>query len=395
LLEEDYDPAQFARDVQRGIMEVVRKQAEVGIDIPSDGEFGRQGFRGYINERLGGLAPRPPRSDEDAWKHTDAQEQAYFPEFFAQYYKHYRYLWMPPEVSLEGVPNLPGNYQRYRVTGSIRYAGFDAVRRDIDTLKAAMAGFDFIDGFIPADVPTARTDDEDILSFYQSVPAFLYAVADALHAEYQAIADAGLLVQVDLAALNENRKMMLTDDPNLSPSEVQHALEQGVEIINHALRGIPEDRVRYHHCWGSMNQPHTQDAPLASIIPLMLKIHAQAYVIEAANPRHEHEWMVWQDIKLPDGKILIPGVISHQTNVVEHAELVAWRIKNYASVVGKENVIAGTDCGFSQYWDSIRVHPTVQWAKLKSLVDGAARASAELWAHAARASMSIPEHATV
>ncbi len=202
-------------------------------------------------------------------------------------------------------------------------------------------------------------------------------------------------MQVDLAALNPNRKMMLTDDPGLSPAEVQHGIEQGVEIINHALRGIPEDRVRYHHCWGSMNQPHTQDAPLASIIPMMLKIHAQAYVIEAANPRHEHEWMVWKDHKLPDGKILIPGLISHQTNVVEHPELVAWRIKNYASVVGKENVIAGADCGFSQYWDSIRVHPTVQWAKLKSLVGGAAIASAALWSSEARTSTSTPQHATV
>jgi 5-methyltetrahydropteroyltriglutamate--homocysteine methyltransferase len=158
-----------------------------------------------------------------------------------------------------------------------------------------------------------------------------------------------------------------------------HSVDQNIEIINHALQGIPEEQVRYHHCWGSMNQPHTTDAPLSTFVHSMLRIKAQAYSVEAANPRHEHEWMLWQDVKLPDGKILIPGVISHQTNVVEHPELVAWRIKNFASVVGKENVIAGTDCGFSQFWDSIRVHPTVQWAKLQALVDGAALASQELW----------------
>ena len=153
-----------------------------------------------------------------------------------------------------------------------------------------------------------------------------------------------------------------------------------MEILNHALRDIPEDRVRYHHCWGSNNRPHTTDTPLTEILPQLLKIKAQAYGFEAANPRHEHEWMVWKDVKLPDGKILIPGLISQSTNVVEHPELVAWRIKNFASVVGKENIIAGVDCGFSQYWDQIRVHPTVQWAKLQALAEGARLASKELWA---------------
>jgi 5-methyltetrahydropteroyltriglutamate--homocysteine methyltransferase len=153
----------------------------------------------------------------------------------------------------------------------------------------------------------------------------------------------------------------------------------GIEVVNHALRGIPEERVRFHYCWGSGNRPHTQDIPLAEFADIMLKVNAHAFGVEAANPRHEHEWMVWKDVRLPDGKVIIPGVISQSTNVVEHPELVAWRIKNFASVVGKENVIAGVDCGFSQAWDGIRVHPTVQWAKLKALVDGAALASAELW----------------
>jgi 5-methyltetrahydropteroyltriglutamate--homocysteine methyltransferase len=165
----------------------------------------------------------------------------------------------------------------------------------------------------------------------------------------------------------------------MSPQEVHKYAEKCVDLTNHALRGIPEDKVRYHVCWGSWNAPHTQDVPLKTIADLILKIKAQGYSIEAANPRHEHEWMVWKDVKLPDGKILIPGVITHSTNVVEHPELVAWRIKNFASVVGRENVIASSDCGFSQSYSIIRCHPSVQWAKLESLVEGARLASRDLW----------------
>jgi 5-methyltetrahydropteroyltriglutamate--homocysteine methyltransferase len=231
--------------------------------------------------------------------------------------------------------------------------------------------------------------DDDILQFYASTEAYLYAAADALHAEYQAITEAGLIVQLDLAALSFDQRLSPTMRQQLSDEERQRVVEQGVEVINHALQGIPEEQVRYHHCWGSGNSPHTQDPPLRGFIHTMLKIHAQAYSIEGANPRHEHEWMLWKDVKLPEGKILIPGIISHQTNVVEHPDLVAWRIKNYASVVGKENVIAGTDCGFSQFWDSIRVHPTVQWAKLQALADGAAFASTELWGGRSRVRVTV------
>jgi len=233
---------------------------------------------------------------------------------------------------------------------------------------------------MPADLPSRRRIDENLLEFYPSVEAYLYAVADALREEYRAIADSGLIIQLDLAALTTGSR---------AAQAPTHDAEQNVEIINHALLGIPQEQVRYHHCWGSMNQPHTQDAPLSTFVHTMLRINAQAYSVEAANPRHEHEWMLWKDVKLPDGKILIPGVVSHQTNVVEHPELVAWRIKNFASVVGKENVIAGTDCGFSQFWDSIRVHPSVQWAKLKSLADGAALASTELWRTRAAAAVGV------
>jgi 5-methyltetrahydropteroyltriglutamate--homocysteine methyltransferase len=198
-----------------------------------------------------------------------------------------------------------------------------------------------------------------------------------MHEEYKAIVDAGFVVQLDLGLPARNQ--VLPGKPAPTWEELRRASEMQIEAYNHALRGIPEDRVRYHLCWGSMNTPHTSDVPLKDIVDLILRINAQAYSIEAANPRHEHEWMVWQDVTLPDGKILIPGIISHQTNVVEHPELVAWRIKNYASAVGKENVIASTDCGFSQGWQMIRVHSEVQWAKLSALVEGAKLASKELW----------------
>jgi 5-methyltetrahydropteroyltriglutamate--homocysteine methyltransferase len=377
VLGQAYDQDQLARDIDLSIQEVVRKQAEVGIDIPSDGEFGRQGFEAYMSERLSGVESVDQPADEDAFANFSAAERSIFPGFFEQYYGHYRYLWMPPEVDISNVPNRPGNYERLRVVGPVAYRGQAAINRDIARLKEAMVGCDFADAFLPADLPTRRRIDQDVLQFYPSVDAYLYAVADALREEYRAVADAGLIVQLDLAALAPGSR---------SSQAPTHNVEQNVEIINHALQGIPEERVRYHHCWGSMNTPHTQDAPLSSFVHSMLRINAQAYSIEAANPRHEHEWMLWKDVKLPDGKILIPGVVSHQTNVVEHPELVAWRIENFASVVGKENVIAGTDCGFSQFWDSIRVHPTVQWAKLKALADGAALASAALWGRPATVS---------
>jgi 5-methyltetrahydropteroyltriglutamate--homocysteine methyltransferase len=231
---------------------------------------------------------------------------------------------------------------------------------------------------MPAVTPVSRRGDSNFVEFYSSEEAYLYALAEELQQEYRAITDAGFLLQLDYAVLNP-QEHLLKSRPDASADERLRAMELGIEITNHALRGIPEDSVRYHHCWGSDNRPHVFDVPLREFAHLLLKINAQAYSVEGANPRHEHEWMVWQDVKLPDGKILIPGLISQSTNVVEHPELVAWRIKNYASVVGKENLIAGVDCGFSQEWHLIRLHPSVQWAKLEALVEGARLASRELW----------------
>ena len=380
-LSRGYDATALADSIRRGVMDVVRKQVELGIDIPSDGEYGRYGFFSYINERLGGLEPRDLEPGENVW--GDLNERKVFPEFFEQYDRQYRFMWMLPGVSISELANAPGSYERFRLTGPLTYRGHTAIQREIDVFKSALAGLNVADAFIPAVTPASRKSDLDVLDYYPSQQAYLYAVADALSVEYKAITQAGFVLQLDYAALNPNpQDQVLVGTSNPTEADMERARELGVEVVNHALRDIPEEQVRFHHCWGSHNQPHTQDVPLKSIVHLLLKIKAQAYSIEAANPRHEHEWMVWKDVKLPDGKLLIPGFISIHTNVVEHPELVAWRIENYASVVGKENIIAGVDCGFSQYWDTIRVHPTVQWAKLQALVEGAALASHRLWGHA-------------
>jgi len=368
------DEEKFAEAVSRGVKDVVRKQAEAGVDVPSDGEFSKPSFAGYIADRLGGLERTPvePAPPGTAMNYPILVEE--FPGFMAQYNSMYRTMWMPPEIPRENIDRL--SRERTTVTGPLKYVGQAAVQRDIDNFRAAMEGLNFEEAFIPAATPSgfegARASE-----YYSNEQEYLYALADALHEEYKTIVDAGFLVQLDLGLPARNQ--VLPGKPRPTWEELRRASEMQIEAYNHALQGIPEDRVRYHLCWGSMNTPHTSDIPLKDIVDLILKINAQAYSIEAANPRHEHEWMVWKDVKLPEGKILIPGIISHQTNVVEHPELVAWRIKNYASVIGKENVIAGTDCGFSQGWNMIRVHPEIQWAKLSALAEGAALASKELF----------------
>ena len=375
-IDKPYDQAKLAADIRAGVADVVRKQVEVGIDVVNDGEFARRGFTSYIHERLSGLEPRAAEAVE--FQLGPGGERAQFPEFSEQYDRFFRYIWMWPQIDMTEVADQPAIVERFKVTGPIQYTGQAYVQNDIETLKSAVQGLDVSDVFITAVTPTSRTSDRDIEKVYSTKEAYLYDLADALHQEYKAITDAGFILQCDFAALNPHALVERTSAPR---DDARRSRELAVEILNHALRDIPEDRVRYHHCWGSNNRPHTTDTPLTEILPQLLKIKAQAYGFEAANPRHEHEWMVWQDVKLPEGKILIPGLISQSTNVVEHPELIAWRIKNFASVVGKENLIVGVDCGFSQYWDQIRVHPTVQWAKLQTLAEGAALASQELWSN--------------
>ena len=358
-----YDETQLAADVRAGVHDVVRRQVEAGIDIPNDGEYARRGFMGYVNERLGGLEPRAPEPAEMVL--VPGRERDRFADFSDLYDRYFRVIYMYPEISMDEVRDTPSIVERFRLSGPITYTGQTAVQTDITNLKDALSGLNVADAFMTAVTPNFRKGDRDVDKFYSSTSAFLYALADAMRAEYRAITDAGFILQLDRASV--------------SADGVVESMDEGVEILNHALQGIPEEQVRYHHCWGSNNRPHTEDLPVRDVIPQMLKINAQAYGVEAANPRHEHEWMVWRDFKLPDGKILIPGFISQSTNVVEHPELIAWRIENFASVVGKENLIAGVDCGFSQYWDQIRCHPSIQWAKLEALSEGAALASRALW----------------
>ena len=372
----DYDEAAFETVLRDAVRDVVHRQAEVGIDVPSDGEFSKPSFHGYITERLSGLepVPREERPANVGGMYSALAEE--FPGFMRQYNGMYRSMWLPGELDPELVDKaLRTPVDRSRVVAPIAYKGQAELKRDLDNYQAALAGQSFAEAFVPAATP-ARNDAEPG-AVYESEEAYLFGLAEAMHEEYQAIVDAGFVLQLDLGLPARNQ--VLPGNAHPTTEQLRRASEIQVEAYNHALRGIPQDRVRYHLCWGSMNTPHTTDIPLREFVDLILKINAGAYAIEAANPRHEHEWKVWEDVELPDDKILIPGVVSHSTNVVEHPELVAARIQNYAKVVGRERVIAGTDCGFSQGWDMIRVHPEVQWAKLSALAEGAAIASKRLW----------------
>ncbi len=371
------DEDAFEALVAQSVKEVVAKQAEVGIDVPSDGEFSKPDFHNYIVKRLGGLETQPVQRTPDGAKGLYYPKLAdEFPNFMKQYGDMYRTMWLPPEIPREKIEAaLKVAVPRTVVTEPVSYVGQAELKRDLDNFAAALAPHDFADAFVPAATPSRS--DAIAGDIYASEEEYLYALADAMHEEYKAIVDAGYMVQLDLGLPSRNQ--VLYGKSNPSVEDLRKASEMQVEAYNHALRGIPTDRVRYHLCWGSMNTPHTTDVPLTEFVELILKINAGFYVIEGANPRHEHEWMVWKDVKLPDDKVLVPGIVSHQTNVVEHPELVSWRIQNYASAVGRDRVVAGTDCGFSQGWTMQRVHEEVQWAKLKALADGAALASKALW----------------
>jgi 5-methyltetrahydropteroyltriglutamate--homocysteine methyltransferase len=262
--------------------------------------------------------------------------------------------------------------------GPVTYKGQAELRRDIDNFKAALSGAQVEEAFMPVVAPMSVIEFQPpgSESYYKSEEEYLQAVSDALAEEYRAIVDAGFLLQVDDSLFPQVFSRELS---RLEPEGIRRLADKCVEALNYALTGIPEEKVRYHICWASNFGPHLDDAPLQDMVDIMLKVNAEAYSIEAANSRHEHEWMVWKDVKLPEGKILIPGLVTHHTMIVEHPELIAWRIANFASLVGKENVIASTDCGFAQSATTVRVHPSIQWAKLEALVQGAAIASKQLW----------------
>jgi 5-methyltetrahydropteroyltriglutamate--homocysteine methyltransferase len=359
---EPVDDAAFDACLRQSVADVVREQAETGIDIVSDGEFGKSvSWSRYVRERLAGFEEKestgPQAGEGEAvFPGTD---KASFPEFYAEYDK---------------TQGLTGSLSNWVCTGPVEYVGHDALRRDIRHLQEAMEGLDVTDGFLPVVAPASvvpvRRDE-----FYASEEEFVFAVADALNTEYRTIVDAGLVVQIDDAYLPS---MYDTMGSPQDMREYRAWAELRIEALNRALEGIPEERSRYHVCWGSWNAPHVGDVALRDIVDLILRVRVGGYSIEQANPRHEHEWRVWEDVALPEGRTLLPGLVSHATNVVEHPELVAERIARLAELVGPENVIASTDCGFAQGPFVRRVHPSIQWAKLAALVEGARIASGRL-----------------
>jgi 5-methyltetrahydropteroyltriglutamate--homocysteine methyltransferase len=340
----------------------VRRQAAAGIDVPSDGEFGKAiSWSQYALERLSGFERRPIK---DAMSVARGADRARFAEFYAELDA----ASGPPATALTSVGEAV-------CVAPVRYTGHAEVQRDIANFKAALARAGVAEGFLPVAAPASVIPDRRN-EHYASDDEMLDAIAQAMRDEYRAIVDAGLVLQLDDARAAVTYDRMV---PPASFAEYRQWLERQVEAINHATEGIPTERIRYHVCWGSWPGPHTTDVPLKDIVDLVLRVRAGAYLIEAANPRHEHEWRVWEKARLPDGAVLVPGVISHATNVVEHPELVAERIVRFARLVGRENVLAGTDCGFAQGPFHRRVHPSIMWAKLEALAEGARLASRELW----------------
>ncbi len=374
---ESKDDAAFAQVLAAAVADVVRKQRDLGVDIPDDGEFGKPvagsydygAWWNYAFARMSGFSPAGGGTQS---QHTKSSVAEVALTSFANRrdWQKFGEFYQDPELS----GSLLGSAARRPVgrpvcTGPITYTGQAALAADIANLKKAMAATGTEEGFMCSIGPGSFARGEDL--YYKTEEEFLFASADAMREEYKAIVDAGIVLQIDDPSLPDNWDMINPEPPL---NEFKKFEKVRMEALNHALRGLPADRIRFHICWGSWHGPHTTDIPLKDIVDLVLSVNAGAYSVEAGNVRHEHEWRVWQDVKLPDGKMLIPGVVSHATNIVEHPQVVADRIARYAKVVGRENVIAGTDCGLGG-----RIHPQIAWAKLQALSDGAALASKELW----------------
>ena len=353
----------YDKCLKDSVTEVVRRQSQSGIDVVNDGEFGKStNWSLYALKRLSGFELRPFQPGADTF--ARGADRRRFPEFYAE---------------LEG-RSADRTWSKVTVedavcVGPIQYTGGQELQRDIDNLKAGLQGVQVEEAFLPVAAPSSAIPDRKN-EFYRNDEELVIALAEALRTEYRTIASSGILLQVDDARAAVTYDRMV---PPASFDDYYRWLGRHVEVLNHALEGIPEERIRYHVCWGSWPGPHTSDVPLRKIVDLILKVRSGAYLIEAANPRHEHEWQVWKDVKLPDGKVLAPGVVSHGTNVVEHPELVAERILRFTGVVGRDNVIASTDCGFAQEEFNRRVHPSIMWAKLEAMAEGARIASRALW----------------
>ena len=349
-----YDADALDREIRDAVKDRVQKQVESGIDIVADGEMSKVSFLGYVKDRLGGFEVDTGESRlAPSWQ----AEFDMFPESYTEYFKKYSSAVSP--------------LRRIICKGPISYTGHKLLQIDIDNLKAACEGLDVADVFMPASGPSGFGRNE----YYKDHAEYLDAVAEAMREEYLGIVDAGFILQVDDPWLIDT-----LGNPAQPIEERQKAAQLHVDTLNHALRGIPEDRIRHHTCYGLNHGPRLTDIPLRDALQFTFQIHAQAYSFEVMNPRHMHEWRHAEEVGVPEGKILIPGLIGHANNYVEHPELIAEFICTYASVVGKENVIAGADCGFSSRASYVpEVHPTVVWPKFKALAEGAALASKQLW----------------
>ena len=374
LYGQDAPESKLLPRLKSAVDDVVRQQTAAGIDVVNDGEFGKAMRRSmdfgawwsYVYDRLAGFELREEQAKKGraAWT-FGSKERKEFAEFYAAEAS-------AAQANTSAQQSGTSSARLYGLTcaAPVKYIGHAAIRRDIDNMAAAVAKTKVEDVFMTAVSPATL----QILpnEHYKSPEDYTWALAEAIREEYKAIVDAGFILQIDDPALVDIYDWWFSLKDDMAGFRKWAAFQ--VEAVNHALEGIPEDRVRFHICWGSWHGPHQGDVPLKDIVDLLLKVKAQAYVIEAGNVRHEHEWKIWKDTKLPQGKILIPGVVSHATNVLEHPELVADRLVRFASVVGRENVIAGTDCGLGG-----RVHPQIAWAKLAALSEGAKLATKELW----------------
>jgi 5-methyltetrahydropteroyltriglutamate--homocysteine methyltransferase len=371
------DDAAYARCLSAAVADVVRKQRELGIDIPDDGEFGKPvaanydygAWWNYAFARMEGFSPAE-QVPESAHKKSSVADLTLTSFANRRDWQKFSQFYQDPEST----GSLLGSAARRPVrrpvcTAPIKYTGHAAIAADIANLKHAMTAAGMEEGFMCSVGPGSFARGEDF--YYKTEEEFVFAAADAMRHEYKAIVDAGIVLQIDDPSLPDNWDMI---NPAPPVAEFKKFEQVRIDALNHALRGLPENRIRYHICWGSWHGPHTTDIPLQDIVDLVLSVRAGAYSVEAGNVRHEHEWRVWRETKLPEGKLLIPGVVSHATNIVEHPQVVADRIVRYAKIVGRQNVIAGTDCGLGG-----RIHPQIAWAKLAALAEGAKLATRELW----------------
>jgi 5-methyltetrahydropteroyltriglutamate--homocysteine methyltransferase len=361
-----YDEGGFTNCLRESVVQVVRQQGEAGVDIVSDGEYGKTGnWAWYIQQRISGFTTRPATPEEakdPLVTMSMGRDFADFPEFYAEYFPTQGFK--VRSATMTTVCSAP-----------IRYIGHALLERDIANLKAALAKVQVEDGFLPVVAPGSAYPIYKN-EYYKNDQELLWALAEACREEYKAILDAGLRVQIDDAFLPWTYERIV---PPMTMQDYRNWADLRIEALNHAIEGLPRERIRYHICWGSWNAPHTHDVPLKDIVDLLLKLRVGGYQFEAGNVRHEHEWKVWKEVKVPEDRVLIPGVISHVTNVVEHPELVAERLLRLAGIVGRDRVMAGSDCGFAQSPFTRRVHPTIQWAKLRAQAEGARIASAQLW----------------